>query len=711
MASIATEVDVLIVGAGPAGLMLATWLSKLKVQTKIIDKRNTKIFTGQADGVQCRTVEVFQSFGFAERLVLEGAHINEVVFYNPGEDGGIVRTKRTPDNEPGTSRFPHAVLTQARIEQFMLDAINEFDNLTVERSITPTSLSVDSSLISSFAPTSYPVTVTLRHLSEDESTPAQTGAVPNGLFRSNILSDEEAEAIAAGKVDSEKAGEAETVRAKFVVGCDGARSWVRKQLGLTLEGDSANSVWGVLDAVVVTDFPDIRLKCTIHSKDAGSILVVPRERDLVRFYIQMGTAKPGERFDRAAVTPESIIATAQRIFAPYVIDFKHVDWYTLYEVGQRLCPKMTLDERVFLAGDASHCHSPKAGQGMNVSMMDTYNLGWKLAHVLQGKASPEILKTYQCCDAAHSGRLKPIEFLERHQTAKELIDLDYQLSRMFAAKPQRDETDTVRFCSLQRLDPPAPHYLRCVYFQEGVSLAAFKEFFIKAGRWASGTAVHYKPSLLIAPEREGGSLAPGLPHGMRFESHPVVCIADARPWHLADRFMSDGRYRLVIFAGDVREASQREKLENVRHISSSRLPKETAAYIPSSSQVAAYLDSPAGALRTYTPSSSDLDSVIEVLTIISNPRTSIEPNAFPDVLWPPKKPYGSRAYDKLYADDSSPVTPEVQGRIYEKLGVDKQKGCVVVVRPDQTVALVAGLEDPEQIGTLHCRSSRAGQQL
>ncbi|GAA5887203.1 hypothetical protein JCM5296_004561 [Sporobolomyces johnsonii] len=643
MVARATEVDVLIVGAGPAGLMLATWLSKLKIKTKIIDKRNTKIFTGQADGVQCRTVEVFQSFGFAERLVLEGAHINEVVFYNPGEDGGIVRTKRTPDNEPGTSRFPHAVLTQARIEQFMLDAIKEFDNLTVDRSIAPAALSVDPSLISSFSPSSYPITVTLRHLTESESTPAQTGAVPNGLFRSNILSDEEVEAIAAGKADFDKAGEEETVRAKFVVGCDGARSWVRKQLGLTLEGDSANSVWGVLDAVVVTDFPDIRLKVTIHSKDAGSILVVPRERDLVRFYIQMGTTKPGERFDRAAVTPESIIATAQRIFAPYTIDFKHVDWYTLYEVGQRLCPKMTLDERVFLAGDASHCHSPKAGQGMNVSMMDTYNLGWKLAHVLQGKASPEILKTYQS---------------ERHQTAKELIDLDYQLSRMFAAKPQRDETDT-----------------------EGVSLAAFKEFFIKAGRWASGTAVHYKPSLLVAPEREAGSLAPGLPHGMRFESHPVVCIADARPWHLADRFMSDGRFRLVLFAGDVREASQKEKLE----------------------KVAAYLDSPSGPLRTYTPASDDLDSVIEVLTVISNPRISIEPNAFPDVLWPPKQPYGSRAYDKLYADDSSPVTPEVQGRIYEKLGIDKQKGCMVVVRPDQTVALVVGLEDAQQIGDFFAR--------
>lgn len=77
--------------------MLGTWLSRLGISTRIVDKRSTKVFTGQADGVQCRTVEVFQSFGFAHRLVDEGAHINEVVFYNPSEDGGIVRTQRTYD--------------------------------------------------------------------------------------------------------------------------------------------------------------------------------------------------------------------------------------------------------------------------------------------------------------------------------------------------------------------------------------------------------------------------------------------------------------------------------------------------------------------------------------------------------------------------------------------------------------------------------------
>ncbi|GAA5828717.1 hypothetical protein JCM11251_005849 [Rhodosporidiobolus azoricus] len=639
----AHEVDVLIVGAGPAGLILATWLSRLNITTKIIDKAPTKVLVGHADGVQCRTVEVFQSFGFAHRLVDEGAHINEVVFWNPGENGkGLVRTKRTPDNEPGTSRFPHAVLSQGRIERFLLDAMKEFNDLTVDRSIAPTSMTVDENLLNDYSSSSYPITVTLRHLTEEESTPTQVGAVPNGLYRSNLMSDDEAD-IAAGK-SFEAAGKEETVRAKFVIGCDGARSWVRKQIGLSLKGDSANSVWGVIDAVVVDcTFPDIRLKCTVHSTDAGSILVVPREQDLVRFYVQIGSTKAGERIDRSAITPESIIATAQRIFSPYRFNVAHTDWYTVYEVGQRLTDTFNApgNNRILIAGDAAHTHSPKAGQGMNTSMMDSYSLGWKLASVLKGQALPTLIDTYS---------------EERHKVAQELIDLDYQLSRMFSAKPKADGDEG-----------------------DGVSLQQFEKFFIKMGRWASGTAVHYLPNLVVAEER-AESLAPGLPHGERFPSHQVVALADARPWHLGDRFISDGRWRVVLFAGDVRKPDQREKLE----------------------QVAAYFDSPSGPLRTYTPKGDDLDSVIELITVISNPRTSVEPNNFPEVLWPTKKPWGSRAYDKLYADDSGPVTPNERGEIYKNLQISP-KGCLVVVRPDQTVSLVCGLDDAQQIGKFFSR--------
>ncbi|BGP16518.1 hypothetical protein JCM10213v2_004520 [Rhodosporidiobolus nylandii] len=606
MVQAAEEVDVLIVGAGPAGLMLATWLAKLKVKTKIIDKRPAALQAGQADGVQCRTVEVFQSFGFSERLVEE-------------------------------------VLTQGRIERFLLDAMKGFDDLTVTRPVVPISFNVDSALVNDFSSSSYPITATIRHLSEEEATPAQVGAVPNGLYRSNVLSEEEAEAMGGTSAGGAcaRAGQEETVKAKFMVGCDGARSWVRKQLGLSLEGESANSVWGVLDAICLTDFPDIRLKCTIHSKESGSILVVPREKDLVRFYVQLGSTKPGERIDRSAITPGSIVETAQRIFYPYKLECPHLDWWTVYEVGQRLCSTVTLDNRVFLAGDAFHTHSPKAGQGMNTSMMDAFNLGWKVEAVLRGKASPDILQTYST---------------ERHKTAQELIDLDYQLSRMFAAKPKKDENDG-----------------------EGVSLQQFKEFFTRMARWASGTAVHYHPNLLIEPD-SASSLACGLPAGERFESHMVVAIADARPWHLADRFISDGRWRVVFFAGDIREREQRLKLE----------------------KVAAFFDSPSGPLRRFTPAGDDLDSVIELLTVISNPRTSVEPTEFPEVLWPPKKPWGSRAYDKLYADDSSPVTPDQRGEIYKNLQIDP-RGCLVVVRPDQTVSLVCSLDEPEQVGAFFSR--------
>ncbi|KAL8276788.1 hypothetical protein RQP46_010793 [Phenoliferia psychrophenolica] len=459
-----SEVDVLIVGAGPSGLMLATWLSKINIKTRIIDKRGTKVFTGQADGVQ--------------------------------------------------------VLTQGRIERFMIDAMYGFNGLTVDRAILPTSLSVSPDLAES-----HPITITLRHLSEEEATPTQVGAVPNGIFRSNVLADDEADAHAAA---SGTVGMEETVKAKYVVGCDGARSWVRKQLGITLDGDSADVYWGVLDVLVKTDFPDIRLKCT----------------------------------NRSSITPETIIAKAQAIMAPYKLEVPFVDWWTVYEVGQRLSATVTDErERVFIAG---------------------FNLGWKLAGVLKGQLSSKVLGTYQT---------------ERHKVAQELIDADYKLSRLFSGKgPQR------------------------------------------------------------------------------FESHQVVSVGDARPWHIADRFVADGRFRVVIFAGDVRETSQMSLL----------------------GKVASYLDSPQGPLRIYTPSGADIDSVFEIITVISNPRTLVEPNAFPDILWPAKGQYGIRDYEKIYADDDTYLSGH--GHIYEKLGIDPKLGCLVVVRPDQHVAMVCRVEEFVKLG-------------
>lgn len=136
------------------------------------------------------------------------------------------------------------------------------------------------------------------------------------------------------------------------------------------------------------------MKNSVKSHSAGTVITVPREDGLVRLYTQMGDLAPGERINRDDVTLDKMIKKTQRVFHPYRMEFPYVDWYTCYEIGQRICKTFSAYENhVFIAGDACHTHSPKAGQGMNVSMMDSWNLGWKLAAVLRGRSRPELLST------------------------------------------------------------------------------------------------------------------------------------------------------------------------------------------------------------------------------------------------------------------------------------------------------------------------------
>ena len=242
-------------GSGPAGLVLAAQLAHFPdIRTAVIDRKDGPLEVGQADGVACRTVEMFEAFGLADRLIHEGYGVNEVAFWRPDaqDRSRIART--------------------GRIDDVGLHA---------------TDIGVDTS-----GAAEYPVTVTVAHLKEGEET-----------------------------------GETSTIRAKYVVGADGSRSGVRGAIGRELAGDPMNQSWGVMDVLAVTDFPDI------------------------------------------------------------------------------------------------HTHSAKAGQGMNVSMNDTWNLGWKLAAVLRGTAKPELLHTYSD---------------ERQKVAKQLIDFDREFAKMFSAHPAED---------------------------------------------------------------------------------------------------------------------------------------------------------------------------------------------------------------------------------------------------------------------------------
>ncbi|XEV03040.1 hypothetical protein FSHL1_008327 [Fusarium sambucinum] len=658
-----SKVDVLIVGAGPAGLMAAAWMAHCGVNARIIDKRNTKIFCGQADGLQCRSLEIFDSLGFADRVWKEANHMIEICMWNPGPDGIIRRSDRIPDTIVGLSRFQQVVVQQGRIERFFLDNIRKYskDQIKVERAVLPEVIEIDKSNIESTE--GYPVTVKIRHLTEEEATPPQQATASknqasDGLFRSNLVFEDEVDNDSALRQAQDRDAVTETIHAKYVIGCDGARSWVRSQIGLELQGEASDFIWGVMDIIPKTDFPDIRMRCAIHSAENGSLMVIPRENKLVRLYIQLKEVTPDAsgRADRSKISPDVIFKAAQKIIHPYKLDYEYCDWWTAYQIGQRVGTAFDSHERIFLAGDAVHTHSPKAGQGMNVSMQDSYNLGWKIALVVKGIAKPDILKTYQS---------------ERRRVAQDLIEFDHRFSRLFSGRPAKDVMD-----------------------EEGVSMEEFKDAFEKGNMFASGLSVNYGPSNIVAKagdplaQADGTkvvsppgislteetfakkqALATGIPVGMRFNSYKVLNQACARPYHFQERLEADGRFRIVLFAGDILDSAQKARVEEFCN----------------------HLDQPNSFLHRATPDGQKVDSVIEVLTIHSSKRWDTDIiRDFPSILRPWDEQTGYD-YEKVHVDDVS--YHEGYGNAYENYGVDKTRGCVVVVRPDQYVGWLGDLED------------------
>ncbi|KAM0500908.1 hypothetical protein ACHAP8_004627 [Fusarium lateritium] len=643
--------------------MAAAWMAHCGVNARIIDKRNTKIFCGQADGLQCRSLEIFDSLGFADRVWKEANHMIEICMWNPGPDGIIRRSDRIPDTIVGLSRFQQVVVQQGRIERFFLDNIRKYskDQIKVERAVLPEVIEIDKSNIESTE--GYPVTVKIRHLTEEEATPPQQATASknqasDGLFRSNLVFEDEVDNDSALRQAQDRDAVTETIHAKYVIGCDGARSWVRSQIGLELQGEASDFIWGVMDIIPKTDFPDIRMRCAIHSAENGSLMVIPRENKLVRLYIQLKEVTPDAsgRADRSKISPDVIFKAAQKIIHPYKLDYEYCDWWTAYQIGQRVGTAFDSHERIFLAGDAVHTHSPKAGQGMNVSMQDSYNLGWKIALVVKGIAKPDILKTYQS---------------ERRRVAQDLIEFDHRFSRLFSGRPAKDVMD-----------------------EEGVSMEEFKDAFEKGNMFASGLSVNYGPSNIVAKagdplaQADGTkvvsppgislteetfakkqALATGIPVGMRFNSYKVLNQACARPYHFQERLEADGRFRIVLFAGDILDSAQKARVEEFCN----------------------HLDQPNSFLHRATPDGQKVDSVIEVLTIHSSKRWDTDIiRDFPSILRPWDEQTGYD-YEKVHVDDVS--YHEGYGNAYENYGVDKTRGCVVVVRPDQYVGWLGDLED------------------
>ena len=302
--------------------------------------------------------------------------------------------------------------------------------------------------------------------------------------------------------------------------------------------------------------------------------------------------------------------------------------------------------RIFLAGDAIHTHSPKLGQGMNVSMQDTYNLGWKICSVINGSAKQEILNTYET---------------ERRQVALDLVAADKQINGCYTR--------------------------RCTeHLEQNLDYQILRD---SLSEFLSGASVNYGPSILtlkqsIAPVNghvfnkeeplsQTSPLASKLHIGMRVPSYKVINQADARCIHLGELLRSDARWRILTFAGNLADPVQFHRV---------RLLGE-------------FLAGPASPVRRFTPSHRPIDAVVEILTVHSGPRAGLDLLHLHDIFHPWDELSGWD-YWKVFVDERS-----FHGGfddVYGMFGIDRQRGCLVICRPDQHVGCVLDLEDFLSIG-------------
>jgi phenol 2-monooxygenase len=590
-------VDVLIVGSGPAGVIAAAQLAKFPdITTRIVERRPGRLEIGQADGIQARSVETFQAFGFAERITAEAYRISEMAFWCPDADkpGNIARSSVALDDPGGKiSEFPHLIVNQTRV----LDYFAEFARNAPARLAPDQGLEFETLTISNGE--DYPVTVTLRHTAGD------------------------------------KEGQERTVKAKYVIGCDGAHSRVRKAIGRKHIGAVSYHAWGVMDVLATTDFPDIRTKCAIQSSGGGSILHIPREGGhLFRMYVDLGEVSKDDNGQIRKTTLETIIAKANQILHPYTVEVKDCPWHTVYEVGHRVTDKFddvapgeegSRTPHVFITGDACHTHSAKAGQGMNVSMQDGWNIAWKLGHVLSGIAPESLLDTYSS---------------ERQVVAQNLIDFDREWSSLMA-KPAEE-------------------------FDNPQELA---DFYVKTAEFPAGFMTEYQPSM-ITGTTEKQSLATGFPVGKRFKSASVMRVCDGNKVHLGHHATADGRWRIYAFADSARPGMD------------SRLAT-WAEWM---------LNSPDSPVVKYTPEGSDLDSLFDVKVIYQQRHGEVDfgPD-IPAIFAPKSGPLQVTDYEKVYAIDPT-------ADIFEERGIDRE-GAIVVVRPDHYVSQVLSFADVSELAT------------
>ena len=329
-----SQTGVLIVGAGPTGLVLALWLTKLGVKVRIVDKTAEPGTTSRALAVQARTLELYRQLDLTEAVVATGHRVPAVNLWVKGEAAARIAFESVGF---GLTPYPFLhIFPQDQHERLLIERLQAL-GVMVERRTE----------LLGFTQTATGVTARLR----------------------------------------EPDGREADCPADYIAGCDGARSIVRETIGTGFPGGTYRQIFYVAD--VEASGPALNGEFHIDLDQADFLGVFPlagpgRAR-------LIGTVRD-ERADRADTL--TFRDVSDRAISHLKVEIRNVNWFSTYHVHHRVTQHFR-ERRAFLLGDAAHIHSPAGGQGMNTGIGDAINLAWKLAAVIAGRAPDNLLESYE----------------------------------------------------------------------------------------------------------------------------------------------------------------------------------------------------------------------------------------------------------------------------------------------------------------------------
>jgi 2-polyprenyl-6-methoxyphenol hydroxylase-like FAD-dependent oxidoreductase len=329
------QTDVLIVGAGPTGLALANQLTRFGVDFVILDKREGTTPYSKAIGVHARTLEIYDQMGIADDLIALGTPAAKARMFAGGSLRGEVEFGELGK---GMSPFPFILF----VEQGLHEKVLNDRLLDLGKEVR---------------------------------------------WRTNLLDFEQGPSVVTARVQKTD-GTVETIAAKYLVGCDGAKSPVRHALRLKFEGSTFERVFYVADVELDWKFGYDALQVFLMRSSLLAFFPMKGERQ----YRIVGTFPEEFSKDEGDVLYEEIEEQIKQD-ADLELDITHVNWFSTYKVHTRHVERFS-SGRCFLAGDAAHIHTPAGAQGMNTGIQDGYNLAWKLAYVLKYGSDPRLLETY-----------------------------------------------------------------------------------------------------------------------------------------------------------------------------------------------------------------------------------------------------------------------------------------------------------------------------